>query len=222
MKSAVVILSGGMDSTTLLYHIYKAGHEIKSVLSINYGQRHVRELLAAKAICEGLGLEGVHKCVDLSALNPFLRGSSQTDLGVSVPHGHYEEESMKLTVVPNRNMILLAVAVAEAISCKAEMVGYGAHAGDHAIYPDCRKDFVEAMGKTIALCDWTPPALVAPFIDNTKAEIVSFGHELGVPFNLTYSCYEGGLEHCGRCGTCTERKEAFQQAGVTDPTPYLA
>lgn len=127
---------------------------------------------------------------------------------------------MKKTVVPNRNMILLAVAIAKAVSVGARFVAYGAHAGDHAIYPDCRPEFVEAMKTAAGLADWTKVEILAPFIKSTKADIAKTGARLGVPFEMTWSCYKGGEIHCGKCGTCTERREAFQLAKIDDPTKY--
>jgi 7-cyano-7-deazaguanine synthase len=152
-----------------------------------------------------------------------MGGSSQTDKSVPVPEGHYEEESMKQTVVPNRNMILLALAGAWAISTKSDAIAYAAHSGDHAIYPDCRPEFTEAMSDALRLCDWHEVKLMRPFLYPTpmsKADIVKLGTSLGVPFELTWSCYKGGEKHCGKCGTCVERVEAFQLAGVEDPTEY--
>ena len=213
----VLILSGGLDSSVLLGYLKSDGHEVHA-LSINYGQRHKRELDSAKRITNFYNVE--HNIIDLSGLKPLLGGSSQTDDVVSVPHGHYAEESMKLTVVPNRNMILLSVATAWAISLKAESVSYAAHTGDHTIYPDCREEFVDALEKAITLCDWHEVKILRPFIHRSKAEIAKLGHDLQVPMNLTWSCYEGGTLHCGQCGTCTERREAFNLAGTIDPTVY--
>lgn len=217
-ERAVLIYSGGLDSTVLLHYLTK--HENREVLalSVDYGQRHRKELLFAAANCRKLGIS--YWPVDLSALNPILRGSSQTSSEISVPEGHYAEESMKLTVVPNRNMLMLSAATALAISQKATKVCYAAHAGDHTIYPDCRPEFVEALGKAILLADWSQIQLEAPFVDSPKARIVQIGDSLGVDFKLTWSCYKGGEKHCGKCGTCVERKEAFVLAGVPDPTEY--
>jgi 7-cyano-7-deazaguanine synthase len=169
------------------------------------------------AVANALGIS--HKIVDLSALRDVMGGSSQTD-DVPVPHGHYTDETMKQTVVPNRNMVLLAVAGAYAISLKAEHVAYAAHAGDHAIYPDCRPEFAEAVGVALALADWHHVTLRRPFVLTNKSGIVLLGANIGAPLGLTYSCYEGGRVHCGKCGTCVERREAFTLAGVPDPTMY--
>src|SRR5262245_19263220 len=146
--TCVLVYSGGLDSTTLLYHLQARGDTVRC-LSIDYGQRHRRELEAARTICEHIGVE--HRLADLRSITPLLGGSALTD-AVAVPHGHYAEESMKLTVVPNRNMILLSLAIAWSVSLKYDAVAYAAHAGDHTIYPDCRPAFVEAMERAAGLC----------------------------------------------------------------------
>lgn len=214
----ILILSGGLDSTVLLYKLKAEGRDVKA-LSINYGQRHSKELEFAKKTCAKLGVE--HQIVDLSSLKPLLGGSSQTDANVVVPDGHYAAENMKLTVVPNRNSIMLNVAAAWAISEKADTIAYGAHAGDHQIYPDCREEFVDALNKTLALADWHVVQIERPFIHISKTDVVKLGSKLNVPFVETWSCYKGGEISCGTCGTCYERRESFIEAGVVDPTPYL-
>jgi len=214
----VVLLSGGMDSTVLLAHERALGRETIA-LNICYGQRHVREIDAAAKVAEFYNAE--YHFVNLPP--EIWEGSSSSQIlknEVPVPHGHYADESMKTTVVPNRNMMLLSVAAAVAISKKCQFVGYAAHAGDHAIYPDCRSSFILPMQEALRQCDWSPIELEAPFVASTKADIVRLGHELRAPFELTYSCYEGRRLHCGKCGTCTERKEAFELANVADPTKY--
>ncbi len=213
----LVIYSGGLDSTVLLYDLHAAGHTL-SALSVNYGQRHACELTQAAGICSRLGVP--HQVADLSAIQPLLAGSSLTSPEIAVAEGHYAEETMKSTVVPNRNMILLALATGHALSVGAEQVAYAAHSGDHAIYPDCRNAFADAMAQAMALCDWQPIQLSRPYVNWSKADIVRRGAELGVPFAETWSCYQGGSQHCGRCGTCIERREAFDLAGLTDPTDY--
>lgn len=214
---SVLCFSGGLDSTVLLYHLkYELGHRVRC-LSVDYGQRHRVELRHAAEIARLANAE--HKVADLSGLVSLFAGSSQTS-DVPVPEGHYAEESMKATVVPNRNMVLIALATAWAVSTKSEFVAYAAHAGDHAVYPDCRPQFADALGLAVSLCDWHTPRLSRPFVGMTKAEVVKAGADLGVPFGRTWSCYKGGERHCGRCGTCTERKESFQLAGVADPTGY--
>lgn len=218
-NGTIVVLSGGMDSAVLLAQRVAIGEPVKA-LSINYGQRHRRELEFAAQLAGYYHVE--HQVADLRGLQPLLKGSSQSDPDVAVPKGHYAEESMKLTVVPNRNMLLLATAVAWAISSKFRAVAYAAHAGDHAIYPDCREEFVAHLAKAVELADWHVVALERPFVNWTKADIAAEGDRLKVPFDLTYSCYEGRIVHCGECGTCVERRMAFIAAGVSDPTQYVA
>jgi len=212
----ILIYSGGLDSTTLLYHLRGGGHELRC-LGIDYGQRHGRELDSANDICQRLDVP--FRREDLRSIQPLLAGSALTD-SVPVPHGHYTAESMKQTVVPNRNMIMLAVAIGWAVSLKFDAVAYAAHAGDHAIYPDCRPEFIETMDRAAGLCDWHRVHIERPFVNKTKTDIVQLGAQLGVPFELTWSCYEGVMRHCGKCGTCVERPEAFALAGVIDPTDY--
>jgi 7-cyano-7-deazaguanine synthase len=213
----VVTFSGGMDSTTLLYHLRQQGHEVLA-LSVDYGQRHRVELDCARRIVESLGL--THEVADLRPITRLLGDSSLTNKSIDVPLGHYAAASMKATVVPNRNMIMLAVAAGWAISQRANHLAYAAHAGDHAIYPDCRPEFADTMTHAIELADWHQVKLIWPFVNMTKAEIATLGHKLGVPFERTWSCYQGGSVHCGACGTCVERREAFMLAGVPDPTAY--
>ena len=214
----ILIYSGGLDSTTLLYKLKAEGREVKA-LSINYGQKHIKELAAAEKICATLGVE--FKVVDLSGIKSLLRGSSQTDDSVVVPDGHYAEDVMKKTIVSNRNMIMLAVAGAWAISERADTIAYAAHAGDHAIYPDCREEFVAPLNQAMQNADWHSVSIERPFIATTKTGIVQAGAALNVPFGETWSCYKGGEKHCGTCGTCYERREAFVEAGVNDPTEYV-
>ncbi len=216
MKS-IVVHSGGMDSTVLLHHLLAEGREVKA-LTIDYGQRHRKEIAAARSLAAELDVE--HRVADLSSLAPLLAGSSLTSEEVPVPEGHYAEESMKATVVPNRNMILLAVAAGWAISSRFDSVAYAAHAGDHAVYPDCREEFAQALDSAVRLADWREVTLHRPFVGLDKAAIVRRGAELGVPFAQTWSCYQGLALHCGRCGTCVERREAFQLAQIEDPTQY--
>ena len=216
---AVLIFSGGLDSTVLLHHLRAEGTEVRA-LTIDYGQRHRREIDAACELCRLAGVE--HRVIDLRSVLPLLGGSSLTDPAIPVPKASYDVESMKVSVVPNRNMILLALAGAWAASSKSDAVAYAAHGGDHAIYPDCRPEFADAMDHALRLCDWHELCLLRPFATWDKAAIVCRGHELNVPFGLTWSCYEGGTRHCGRCGTCVERREAFKSTGIPDPTEYEA
>lgn len=213
----VIIYSGGLDSTVLLYKLRAEGHELHS-LTIDYGQRHHCEISYATNICKILGIE--NRVADLSSIRPLLAGSSLTSMDIEVPEGHYTEESMKSTIVPNRNMILLSIATGYALSIGALNLAYAAHQGDFAVYPDCRNEFAEALAKAIHLADWNKVDLIRPFVDNTKADIVRCGTGMNVPFELTWSCYKGGSNHCGRCGTCIERREAFDLANVEDPTVY--
>jgi 7-cyano-7-deazaguanine synthase len=215
-EKAVVILSGGMDSTTLLYDIIQQGYEA-NVLSFNYGQRHKKELEYARKTCDKLGL--VQKVLNLSILND-VAPSSLTRKDWEVPEGNYEDENMKQTVVPNRNMVMLSLAASYAISINAKHLFYGAHAGDHAIYPDCRPEFVEAMQKAIKICDWNDVELHAPYLNIDKGDIAIKGKELGVDYSLTWTCYKGLEKACGKCGSCTERLEAFAKAGMKDPVEY--
>ena len=219
--NAVCLLSGGLDSSTLVADLLEHGHGVVA-LSVHYGQCHRRELDAAAVIATHYDVE--HEVVDLSALREagLFAGSALTDDSVPVPHGHYEAPTMKTTVVPNRNMLLLSVAAALAIARGLDAIAYAAHAGDHAVYPDCRPEFIEAMSAALALCDYRKLELHTPFAHGDKAAIVARAHALGVPLGKTWSCYEGGVHHCGQCGTCVERKQAFAKADVADPTEYLA
>ena len=215
---AVVLFSGGLDSTVLVQQLI---HDQASVrlLSINYGQRHKKELSHSSRIATSMNLP--HRILDLPDLAELLSGSSLTDSSVELPEGHYAEESMKSTVVPNRNMILLALAAGYALSIDFDTVAYAAHAGDHTIYPDCRPVFADAMQNALQLADWKDLRLHRPFVNLTKAELVRIGAKLGAPLHLTWSCYAGEESHCGKCGTCVERKEAFEVAKITDPTEYV-
>jgi len=215
-QKAVVILSGGMDSTTLLYDVVNQGYEVHA-LSFDYGQKHRKELEMAQRTTEKLGIK--HKIIDLRALNEVAPSALTRD-DWDVPEGYYNDENMKQTVVPNRNMVMLSLATAYAIGIRADKLFYGAHAGDHTIYPDCRKEFVEAMKKAIGLADWHKVELEAPYLDMDKGDIAIRGKELGVDYSLTWTCYKGQEKACGKCGSCRERLEAFEKAGMKDPIPY--
>lgn len=222
-EHVVLILSGGLDSTVLGYRLRADGTRL-TMLSFDYGQRHRCELGYARRTAAKL--TGAHRVIDLSALSSMLAGSSLTDAAVEVPDGHYTDLSMRMTVVPNRNAIMLDVAVAQAVAVQAGAVAFGAHAGDHPIYPDCRPVFLDAYRRMVLLANegFLAPqfTVLAPFLGLSKADVVRIGADLGVPFVETWSCYKGGERHCGRCGTCVERREAFQVAGVSDPTEYAA
>ncbi len=215
----VATVSGGLDSAVLLYRLVQDGHEVKAI-SFDYGQLHVKELGCAAKLCETVGVE--HRVAQLSGLSQFLGGNALTQPDVvDVPDGHYEDESMKATVVPNRNMIMISIAAGWAIAEKFDGVAIAVHKGDHTIYPDCRERFVIDMQHALRTCHYTPVELRAPFVNWSKVDIVQHGAGLGVPFVWTWSCYRGGSFHCGTCGTCVERREAFQRAGIDDPTPYV-
>ena len=214
----VVIYSGGMDSFTVLNKALKQGHEVYA-LSFNYGQRHVKELEVAKSVCDDLGVN--HKIVDISAINQLIGGSSLTD-DIDVPEGHYEEESMKSTIVPNRNMILLSLAVGYAVSLKASKVFYGAHSGDHAIYPDCRPEFVRKMDDVCRIANYDEVEIVCPYLDKSKIDILTDGLQMGLDYSNTWTCYNGREQACGKCGACQERLEAFALNNASDPLPYEA
>lgn len=218
-RRTVVIYSGGLDSTTLLYHLREAGHELVA-LAINYGQRHQRELTRAENICRNMDV--ALTTLDLSPLTSVFGHNSLSDISVNVPEGRYEPESMKQTTVPNRNMILLSIATGWAISHRFQNVAFGAHSGEYTPYPDCRPEFAEAMDCATQLCDWQPIRILAPFIEWTKADIVRRGSELDVPFAETWSCYVGDENHCGRCATCLDRRQAFEHCGISDPTHYAS
>ncbi|MCG7536874.1 7-cyano-7-deazaguanine synthase QueC [Pseudoalteromonas sp. OOF1S-7] len=215
-EKVVVIYSGGMDSYTVLNKALKSGYEVYA-LSFNYGQRHVKELEIARQACNELGVS--HKIVDISAINQLIGGSSLTD-DIDVPEGHYEEESMKSTVVPNRNMILLSLAVGYAVSLKASKVFYGAHSGDHAIYPDCRPEFVKKMDDVCRIANYEEIEIVCPYLNNSKIEILTDGLKMGLDYSKTWTCYNGREKACGKCGACQERLEAFELNQASDPLPY--
>jgi len=220
-KKAIVLLSGGLDSSVLLYYLTKGALKYDCYpLTILYGQRHRKELNSAVKIAQSLSLP--HKVVDLSCLRDLL-ASSLTGTG-DIPYGYYANETMKSTVVPNRNMILLSIAAGYAQTIKARYVAYAAHTGDHAIYPDCRSEFANSMRESIKLgTGWDSDGieLITPFLPLlSKADIVRIGIKLKVPFELTWSCYEGEDKACGQCGTCIERLEAFRLNNVIDPIEY--
>ena len=217
-EKVVVIYSGGMDSYTVLNKAIKSGFDVYA-LSFNYGQRHVKELEVAASVCADLNVH--HKVVDISAINQLIGGSSLTD-DIEVPEGHYEEESMKSTVVPNRNMILLSLAVGYAVSLKANKVFYGAHSGDHAIYPDCRPEFVEKMSDVCRIANYEEVEIVCPYLNNSKIEILTDGLKMDLDYSNTWTCYNGREKACGKCGACQERLEAFSLNNASDPLPYEA
>ena len=214
----LLICSGGLDSVTLAYKTAKE-HTLTGLISFDYGQRHNKELDFAAQCADDLSVP--HHIIDISGVGHALTGSALTD-DIDVPDGHYAEDSMKITVVSNRNAIMLSIAYGIATSQGAEAVGAAFHGGDHFIYPDCRPDFAqsfEAMQKH-ALEGLADIKLYTPFITMSKTDIALEAAKLGVPIEKTWSCYKGGDIHCGRCGTCVERLEAITLAGANDPTEY--
>ena len=215
-NSAVVVFSGGMDSFTVLHKAINQGHKVFAV-SFDYGQRHNKELQVASTVCKDLAIS--HKVVDISSINQLIAGSSLTS-DIDVPEGHYEEPSMQQTVVPNRNMIMLSLAVGYAVSIGANKVYYGAHSGDHAIYPDCRPEFVEKMNAVCAIANYEAVEIVTPYLDSSKIEILKDGLDMGLSYANTWTCYNGREKACGKCGACQERLEAFKENGIPDPLEY--
>jgi len=215
-NKVVVIFSGGMDSFTVLNRALKDGKEVYA-LTFDYGQKHVKEIACASKVCTQLGV--AHKVIDISAINQLLAGSSLTD-DIEIPEGHYEAESMKSTVVPNRNMILLSLAVGYAVSVNASQVYYGAHSGDHAIYPDCRPEFVMKMNDVCKIANYEAVEIFSPYLTVTKTDILTDGLKMGLSYYDTWTCYNGREKACGKCGACQERLEAFADNNTTDPLAY--
>lgn len=218
----VAVVSGGMDSVTALI-MARSMVSDGLVISFDYGQRHRREVEMA-SLQALLYCGWPHQVIDLRSITPSLIGSSLTDASVETPHGHYSEESMRRTVVPGRNAMMLSVAWGIAAAQGADGLLCGVHAGDHYIYPDCRPGFVRALEKALKLGTVGHASehlhLWAPFLAMTKAEILRLGHRLGVDYSRTWTCYEGGELACGKCGACRERLEAFATIGETDPLEY--
>lgn len=214
----LVVCSGGLDSVTCAYKVAHE-HTLSGLISFDYGQRHKKELGFAKLAAQNLGVP--HTLIDISHIGAMLSGSALTD-GIDVPDGHYAEETMRITVVPNRNAIMLTIAYGLASAQKLDAVATAVHGGDHFIYPDCRPGFVHAFKdmQNHALEGFSDIRLYTPFLEGDKADIAREGAKLGVPYENTWSCYKGGEIHCGRCGTCVERREAFDLANVPDPTQY--
>lgn len=202
----ILIYSGGMDSTTLLYKLCAEGDRI-FCLSFDYGQRHRKELQSAQKICRRLKVP--HKIVDITAIKNLMEGSALTSGRIKVPEGHYKDKTMKRTVVPNRNMIFLSLAIAQAVSLKFNRVAMAVHAGDHAIYPDCRPVFIKAMRSVSKIANYHKVDIYTPFLNITKRDIARLGRRLGVPYELTWTCYKGLKKPCGKCGACVERAEAL-------------
>lgn len=210
VMKTILIYSGGMDSTTLLYKLLDEGDSVFA-LSFNYGQRHRKELHAAAKICKKLQVAGkkiTHKIIDIRAARSLMQNSALTSR-IRVPEGHYKDKTMRQTVVPNRNMVFIALAIAQAVSLKADRVAIAVHAGDHAIYPDCRPRFIKAMQAAAHVANYKPIKIYAPFLNKTKREIAKIGCGFGVPFEDTWTCYKGLAEPCEVCAACVERIEAL-------------
>lgn len=211
----IVILSGGLDSTTLLYHLMREGHQLHA-LTFNYGQRHERELEAASTICKIT--QTPQEIVNLASLRPLFGSNALTDHELELPSGEYAKETIGITTVPNRNMIMLSVAIGRAISLGFDAVAFGAHGGvNDVMYPDCSPEFASAMNAVSHLCDDKPISVLAPFVAWEKSDIVKRGFEIDVPFDKTWSCYEGNDLPCEACGTCIDRIKAFEILGKVDP-----
>ncbi len=214
MEKHIAIVSGGMDSVTMLYKLVKENPlDSIEVISFDYNQKHRKELKAAKKTCQKLGLK--HDTIDIQTIQPFISNSALTS-DKPVPKGHYADETMKQTVVPNRNMIMLSIAIGVAVNRGAKDVYYAAHSGDHSIYPDCRSEFVEKLNEVAKIANYQFVEIKAPFLKIDKGDIAIIGRDLGVDFSLTWSCYEGKEKPCGKCGACIERAEAFVKAGIKD------
>lgn len=214
-KDAIIIVSGGMDSITLLHDYQKA---IKLAITFDYGSNHAaKEIAFAKEHCKELGIE--HIIIPLAFIKEYFN-SSLLQGADAIPEGHYEAENMKSTVVPFRNGIMLAIACGIAESRGLHYVLIANHGGDHAIYPDCRATFIESMSEAMAYGTYEKVRIIAPYTGITKSDIATIGSKLKIDYSKTWSCYKGGEKHCGKCGTCVERKEAFKLAGLEDPTEY--
>lgn len=215
MKDSVIIVSGGMDSTTLLYD---RRDEIALAISFDYGSNHnAREIPYAEMHCKRLGIE--HITIPLDFMHKYFR-SSLLEGADAIPEGHYAAENMKSTVVPFRNGIMLAVAAGVAESRNLTKLLIANHGGDHTIYPDCRPEFISAMDSATNAGTYVGVRVVAPYTNITKGDIARIGKKLGIDYAETWSCYKGGEKHCGKCGTCVERKEALAYAGIEDTTEY--
>ena len=211
MKDSIIIVSGGMDSVTLLYD-YK--DRIALGISFDYGSNHnAKEIPFAKLHCERLGIK--HITIPLDFMHQYFK-SSLLEGADAIPEGHYQDENMKSTVVPFRNGIMLAIAAGMAESYGLSHVMIANHGGDHAIYPDCRPEFISAMSNATEAGSYNGVTVLAPYTNITKGDIARRGKELGIDYNETWSCYKGGEKHCGKCGTCVERKEALHYAGIED------
>ncbi len=215
MKDSVIIISGGMDSTTLLYDMQE---RIALGLSFDYGSNHnEREIAFAKLHCERLGVR--HIVIRLGFMHDYFKSSLLSGAD-AIPEGHYADDNMRSTVVPFRNGIMLAIAAGIAESEGLKYVMMANHGGDHTIYPDCRPEFVSAMSAATKAGTYPGIEVLAPYTGLTKTDIALRGKQLGIDYAETWSCYKGGERHCGKCGTCVERREALHDAGIEDTTEY--
>ncbi len=215
MKNSAIIVSGGMDSITLLYD---RKDEIALGISFDYGSNHnAREIPFAKMHCERLGIK--HITINLDFMHQYFK-SSLLDGAEAIPEGHYADDNMKSTVVPFRNGIMLAIAIGIAESNNLDQVFIANHGGDHTIYPDCRPEFISAIDAAATAGTYNNAKVIAPYTKITKSDIARIGKRLGIDYAETWSCYKGGEVHCGKCGTCVERKEALAEAGIEDKTIY--
>ena len=215
MKDCILILSGGMDSTTLLYDYQE---RIALAISFDYGSNHnAKEIPFARMHCERLGIK--HIVIPLDFMGQYFR-SSLLEGDAAIPEGHYADENMQSTVVPFRNGIMLAIAAGMAESNDLQYIMMANHGGDHTIYPDCRPAFVEAFDAATQAGTFNGVRLLSPYCHMTKGQIAARGKALGINYVETWSCYRGGEKHCGKCGTCVERREALAEAGIPDPTEY--
>lgn len=215
MKDSAIIVSGGMDSITMLYDY---ASDIALGISFDYGSNHNdKEIPLAKMHCERLGIK--HITIPLHFMHEYFK-SSLLEGGEAIPEGHYADENMKSTVVPFRNGIMLAIAVGMAESNGLKKVYIANHGGDHTIYPDCRPEFIKAFNDASVAGTFEGLTIEAPYTDITKAEIAAKGKQLEIDYSETWSCYKGGNVHCGKCGTCIERREALELAGIEDKTVY--
>lgn len=213
----IVLMSGGIDSCVLASYLIAQGHQVQCTGFI-YGQRHVKELAHAQKICEQLELR--FSIIDISSVGRMLSGSLMSQSSMNIPDGHYEHPIMTQTIVSNRNAIMLSIAYGIAVAREFDAVAFAAHASDRMTYPDCREEFVNKLESALQSGTESQIKIIAPFLQKSKSDIVRLGHELTVPLELTWSCYKGKDIHCGTCGTCYERQEAFELAKVNDPTVY--
>lgn len=215
MKEGIIVLSGGMDSVTMLHEF---ASEIKVAVSFDYGSKHnAKEIPFAALHCQQLGIQ--HIVIPLDFMTRYFKSSLLMG-GEDIPEGNYDDENMKSTVVPFRNGIMLSVAAGLAESHGLKRLFIANHFGDHAIYPDCRAGFIKAMSEAVSEGTYEHIRIEAPYTGISKTDIAKRGAKLGINYAETWSCYKGGEKHCGKCGTCMERKEAFREAGLTDPTIY--